>query len=185
MIRFVTTNEDKFQEVFDQMLERGVRIERIDRGYPEIQADSLEKIVRFGATVLDDAIEGDYLIDDSGLFIDALSGFPGPYSSYAFKRIGAAGVLKLLSGVKDRGASFETALLLRRRDEHHTFRGEVRGAITEAARGTGGFGFDPIFVPDGETRTFAEMSVKEKNRYSHRARAAAALLDFLGGTGPR
>jgi XTP/dITP diphosphohydrolase len=183
VIRFVTTNEGKFAEVFDRMLERGIRIERLDRAYPEIQADSLEKIVRFGATVLDDTVQGDYLIDDSGLFVDGLAGFPGPYSSYVFRRIGVAGILKLLAGVADRGATFETVLLLRRKGEHHTFRGEVRGAIADEARGRGGFGFDPIFVPQGEHRTFAEMTLRGKNAYSHRGRAVDALLAFLAKTG--
>lgn len=184
MITFVTTNEGKFKEVFDRLLERGIRIERADRAYPEIQADSLEKIVRFGATVLDEQLPGDYLIDDSGLFIDALNGFPGPYSSYAYKRLGCAGILTLLAGVRDRGAAFETVLLLRRKGEHHTFRGEVRGSIAGAERGRAGFGFDPIFIPDGESRTFAEMDVKEKNRFSHRGRAVEALAGFLA-PGPR
>lgn len=181
MIRFVTTNEGKFKEVFDKFLEHGIRIERLDRGYPEIQADSLEKIVRFGATVLDDQVQGDYLVDDSGLSVDALSGFPGPYSSYVYKRIGTAGILKLLAGGKNRGASFETALLVRRKGEHVTFRGEVRGTIAEGERGKGGFGFDSIFVPEGEARTFAEMTLNEKNLHSHRARAVDALIAFLAG----
>ncbi|MGQ0798000.1 MAG: XTP/dITP diphosphatase [Methanobacteriota archaeon] len=181
MIRFVTTNEGKYREVFDRLLERGIRIERLDRGYPEIQADSLEKIVRFGATVLDDEVRGDYLIDDSGLFVDALYGFPGPYSSYVYKRLGTAGILTLLAGRTDRGASFETAFLLRHGGEHATFRGEVRGTISDRGRGTAGFGFDPIFVPAGQTRTFAEMSLHEKNLSSHRARAVDALVAFLEG----
>jgi len=184
MIRFVTTNEGKFQEVFDKLLGHGIRIERVDRAYPEIQADSLEKIVRFGATELDDQVPGDYLIDDSGLFVDALGGFPGPYSSYAFKRLGCAGILKLLAGVPRRSASFLTVFLLRKGGEHHTFRGEVLGTIADGERGKGGFGFDPIFLPEGETRTFAEMSVTEKNRHSHRGRAADELLRFLVGSQP-
>jgi XTP/dITP diphosphohydrolase len=185
VITFVTTNEGKFREVFDRCLERGIRIERADRSYPEIQADSLEKIVRFGATVLDDQVSGDYVIDDSGLSVDALDGFPGPYSSYAYKRLGCAGILKLLAGARTRGAAFETVLLLRRKGEHHTFRGECRGTIAESERGKSGFGFDPIFIPEGEARTFAEMDVKEKNRFSHRARAVDALLEFLAPAGRR
>lgn len=181
MIRFVTTNEGKFKEVFDRLLEHGIRIEHADRGYPEVQADSLEKIVRFGATVLDDEIEGDYLIDDSGLFVDALNGFPGPYSAYTLKRIGCEGILKLLAGTGTRSAAFEAVFLLRKGGEHHTFRGECRGTIAERPRGKGGFGFDPIFIPEGETRTFAEMTVKEKNVHSHRSRAVDGLLALLTG----
>jgi len=182
MIAFVTTNDGKFQEVFDRLLEKGIRIERLDRGYPEIQADSLEKIVRFGATELDESLKGDYLIDDSGLFVDALDGFPGPYSSYAYKRLGCKGLLRLLEGVRTRTATFQTVFLLRRKGEHHVFRGEVAGTISDRERGTGGFGYDPVFIPAGESRAFAEMTVKEKNAYSHRGRAADALLAFLVGS---
>ena len=177
----MTTNEGKFREVFDKLLEHGIRIEHLDRGYPEIQADSLEKIVRFGATELDAQVQGDYLIDDSGLFVDALSGFPGPYSSYVYKRVGCPGILKLLQGVPRRSASFQTVFLFRKGGEHMTFRGECVGAIAEREQGKAGFGFDPIFVPQGEARTFAEMSLKEKNAYSHRARAVDELLSFLKG----
>lgn len=179
MIQFVTTNEGKFKEVFDRLLERGIRIEHLDRSYPEIQADSLEKIVRFGATVLDDEVRGDYLIDDSGLFVDSLNGFPGPYSAYAYKRIGSKGILRLLEGARVRTATFETVFLLRKGGEHHAFRGACRGTIADAERGKGGFGYDPIFIPEGEARTFGEMSLKEKNDRSHRSRAVDALLEFL------
>lgn len=181
MIQFVTTNEGKFREVFDKLLEDGIRIEHLDRGYPEIQADSLEKILRFGATVLDDEVKGDYLIDDSGLFIDALGGFPGPYSSYAFKKIGCAGILRLMEGASNRKAMFVTVFLLRRAGEHFAFRGEAPGTIADRERGKGGFGFDPVFIPDGDTRTYAEMTLKEKNATSHRGRAVDALLAHLKG----
>lgn len=179
MIAFVTTNQGKFHEVAAKLLEAGIRIRHLDRGYPEVQADSLEKIVRFGATVLDEEVQGDYMIDDSGLFVDALAGFPGPYSAYVYKKIGCAGILKLLEKARDRAATFQTVLLLRRGGEHHTFRGECRGTIPESERGRGGFGFDPIFIPEGQTTTFAEMPVAEKNRHSHRARAVDGLKEFL------
>ena len=152
-----------------------------DRSYPEVQTDRLEKVVRFAATVLDDQIKSDYLIDDSGLFIDAFGGFPGVYSSYVQKRLGCAGILKLLEGAKTRAAAFETVFLLRRGGAHEVFHGECRGTIASGERGRGGFGFDPIFVPEGATKTFAEMTLPEKNRVSHRAKAVAALLADLKG----
>jgi XTP/dITP diphosphohydrolase len=179
VIRFVTTNEGKFREVSALIAAADVRVVHEDRSYPEIQADRLEKVVRFAATILDDQIPGDYLIDDSGLFLDAFGGFPGVYSSYVYKRLGCAGILKLLHDVKVRTAVFETALLLRKGESHDVLHGECRGTIAPAERGTGGFGFDPIFIPEGESRTFAEMSLSEKNRFSHRARAVAALVAHL------
>lgn len=179
MIAFVTTNEGKFREVSGKLLEAGIKLVREDRTYPEIQTDRPEKVVRFAATVLDDQIPGEYLIDDSGLFIDHFGGFPGVYSSYVFKRLGCAGVLKLMEGVRDRGAMFETVFLLRRGGDHEVFHGQCRGTIPDAGRGKGGFGFDPIFVPEGHAKTFAEMTVTEKNAISHRARAVDALVAYL------
>src|SRR5213596_1181353 len=107
VIAFVTTNEGKYREVSAMLADAGVKIVREDRSYPEIQADRLEKVVRFAATVLDDQIRGDYLIDDSGLFLDAFGGFPGVYSSYVHKRLGNPGLLKLLQDAKIRAATFE------------------------------------------------------------------------------
>lgn len=179
MIAFVSTNEGKFREVSSILAEAGVKLVHEDRSYPEIQTDRLEKVVRFAATVLDDQIKGEYLIDDSGLFLDAFGGFPGVYSSYVHKRLGCAGILKLLEGSKTRAAMFETVFLLRRGGAHEVFHGECREMIALEERGRGGFGFDPIFVPEGATKTFAEMSLAEKNRVSHRARAVVALLAYL------
>lgn len=159
--------------------ESGVKLVHADRTYPEVQADRLEKVVRFAATVLDDQVRGDYLIDDSGLSVDALGGFPGVYSSYVYKRLGCKGLLKLMDGVTARGATFETVFLLRQVGAHEVFHGEARGTIADRERGAGGFGFDPIFVPDGATKTYAEMSLAEKNAVSHRGRAVAALLAHL------
>jgi len=183
VIAFVTTNEGKYREVSAILADAGVKIVREDRSYPEIQADRLEKVVRFAATVLDDQIRGDYLIDDSGLFLDAFGGFPGVYSSYVHKRLGNPGLLKLLQDAKTRAATFETVFLLRQGGSHEVFHGECRGTIAAGERGTGGFGFgfDPIFVPEGAAKTFAEMTVTEKNRVSHRARAVVALLAHLRG----
>lgn len=181
-IQFITTNAGKFAEVSEQLLEANVRVVHLDRGYPEIQTDRLEKVLKYAATGLDDEVRDDYLIDDSGLFIEALGGFPGVYSAYVQKRLGNKGVLKLMAGEKYRAAHFETAFLLRRGSDHEVFHGECRGTIAEAERGRGGFGYDPIFIPEGETRTFAEMSVAEKNRMSHRGRAVEALLAHLKAT---
>jgi XTP/dITP diphosphohydrolase len=179
VIAFVTTNEGKFREVSAMLSDAGVKLVREDRSYPEIQADRLEKVVRFAATVLDDQIRGDYLIDDSGFSVDHLGGFPGVYSSYAYKRLGCAGLLKLMEGVRTRAAVFETVFLLRRGGTHEVFHGECRGTVSDRERGKGGFGFDPIFIPEGGTKTFAEMTLSEKNAVSHRGRAAAALLAYL------
>lgn len=178
-IQFITTNAGKFAEVSERCAAANVKLVHLDRSYPEIQTDRLEKVLKYAAAGLDDEVKGDYLIDDSGLFIEALGSFPGVYSAFVQKKLGNRGVLKLMTGETYRAAFFETVLLLRQGDEHEVFHGQCRGTIADAERGKGGFGYDPIFIPDGESRTFGEMTVAEKNKISHRARAVDSLLAFL------
>jgi len=133
------------------------------------------------------------LADDSGLEVDALNGAPGVYSArFAGEPVNYAAnnqkLLRLLAGRNDRTARFRTVLVLAAPDGNTwTVDGTCEGRIIEASRGAGGFGYDPVFVPDGETLTFAEMPAEKKNRISHRARALAAakivwahLLDHAG-----
>lgn len=124
--------------------------------------------------------------DDTGLEVTALNGEPGVYSArYAgpqrLAEDNVAKLLKELTGAADRTARFRTVVALAGADgTMHEFAGEVAGHITEVLRGTGGFGYDPVFVPtEGDGRTFAEMNGTEKNRVSHRARAVEKLLAFL------
>jgi XTP/dITP diphosphohydrolase len=178
-IQFITTNAGKFAEVSERLAAASVKVVHLDRSYPEIQTDRLEKVLKYAATGLDDEVKGDYLIDDSGLFIEALGSFPGVYSAFVQKKLGNRGILRLMAGETYRAAFFETVLLLRQGDEHEVFHGQCRGLIAESERGKGGFGYDPIFIPEGEMRTFGEMSLQEKNAISHRARAVDALLAHL------
>jgi len=182
-VRFVTTNAGKFREARAMLEPAGIALERVDRPYPEVQADRLADVVAFAAEGLAEQVEPPWLIDDSGLFVDALRGFPGAYSSYVFRTIGPRGILRLLRGSTTRAARFETAFLYHDGTSPLAFRGRCRGTIAQAERGSGGFGFDPIFMPSGSTKTFGEMSVAEKNRLSHRAQAAAALVAFLADPG--
>jgi len=126
--------------------------------------------------------------DDTGLEVAALGGAPGVYSArYAGPARSAeanlAKLLRELAGHADRSARFRTVVALALADgTTQEFAGEVAGHIGPAARGTGGFGYDPVFVPaEDDGRTFAEMSGAEKNRISHRARAVAGLLRWLTG----
>ncbi len=159
----------------------GVEVARVDRRYPEVQADRLDDVLAFAADRLAAEVEPPWLIDDSGLFVEALHGFPGVYSSYVYRTIGPPGVLRLLRGAGDRAARFVTAFLYHDGRTVHGFRGVCGGRIARAERGSGGFGFDPIFIPAGSRKTFGEMPLEEKNRVSHRARAARALMAHLSG----
>ena len=120
------------------------------------------------------------VVEDSGLFIKALRNFPGVYSSYVYSTIGVDGILKLLEGVKERSAYFKCviALKLSEKERPVLFKGVCYGSIAEKARGSEGFGFDPIFIPRGYDKTFAE-DIEMKNRVSHRYRAIKKLVENL------
>ncbi|MBC7080230.1 MAG: XTP/dITP diphosphatase [Methanothrix sp.] len=174
MIRFVTSNRGKFIEA--QRILGG--IVQADLGYTEIQADTLEEVVLFGLKELSTRLDSPFIIEDAGLFVEALNGFPGVYSAYVQKTIGNSGILRLMDGIENRAASFRSVVGYSAPGmEPVLFKGELRGVIGFEARGTGGFGYDPIFEVDG--RTLAEMDLEEKNMISHRGRSMKALKRWL------
>jgi XTP/dITP diphosphohydrolase len=122
--------------------------------------------------------------DDSGLLIDALNGAPGVYSArYAGEPKNDTNnlnlVLKNLSGQNNRNAHFKTVIALNLNGEQHLFEGKIYGGITEEPIGKNGFGYDPVFIPEGFTKTFAEMTMDEKSSMSHRGQAIKQLITFL------
>lgn len=120
------------------------------------------------------------VLEDSGLYINALKGFPGPYSSYVFKKIGNEGILKLMRSVKDRTAKFVCVVAFAHpKYGIRLFKGEVKGKISLEVRGSKGFGFDPIFIPEGSNKTFGEMDINEKNMFSHRSKAFKQFFQWL------
>ncbi len=126
------------------------------------------------------------IADDSGLEVDALNGEPGVFSArYAGEHGNHAKnidlLLKNLAGIEDRSAQFRCIITLILGDDIYQFDGIIRGKIIDEKRGTQGFGYDPLFIPDGYDRTFAEMSIEEKNPISHRGLAVAKLIEFLDG----
>jgi XTP/dITP diphosphohydrolase len=162
------------------MKEHGYELEHIKTTYPEIQADTLEETIVPGLNWLMGRYERPIMIDDSGLFIDALKGFPGIFSSYVFRTVGCDGILRLMEGVKNRSARFECCIgFLVPGKEPHISKGVAKGSISEKKAGTGGFGYDPVFVPDGYVKTYAQIEVTEKNKISHRGRAIELFLKEL------
>ncbi len=135
----------------------------------EPQADSITEIARAKAEQAYAALSVPLIVDDTGLFIEALAGFPGPYAAYVQDTIGNDGILRAMSGIENRSAYFATAVAYADANGIHIFEGRVDGEIALSPRGTDGFGYDPIFSV--EEKTLAEMSISEKNRVSHRARA--------------
>lgn len=182
ILYFITGNQHKFKEVLSIIKKEAPRIDlRMASDIPkvEIQDYSLENIAIHAATTISKHFNNDFIIEDAGLFIKYLNGFPGPYSSYVYKTIGCDGILKLLENVSDRRAKFKSVIVLHYRGILKVFVGVTKGNISLKKRGSFGFGFDPIFIPDGSTKTYAEMSLEEKNLVSHRGKAVRKLLKFL------
>lgn len=179
-IVFATRNTGKFREVSEKFREIGIKLKQYDKGYPEIQADRLEEVALYGVRYLSRRIENPFFLEDAGLFIKSLDGFPGVYSAYVYRKIGCEGILKLMEGVEDRRAEFRSIIAYKERGKKtKIFVGVCQGRISTEKRGCKGFGFDPIFIPEGSTRTFGEMNVEEKNMFSHRGKSTQKLILYL------
>jgi XTP/dITP diphosphohydrolase len=187
-----TANPDKAAEIRAVLLDAGLDVELVPRPdeVPEVDetGTTLEDNARLKAVALCEATGLPAVADDTGLEVDALGGAPGVFSArYAGEDATYAdNVRKLLDalvGVEAAGrtARFSTVALARWPDGREVAAiGDVEGVIAPAARGDGGFGYDPLFVPvEGDGRTFAEMSAGEKHRVSHRGRAFRTLADGL------
>ncbi|ELZ19386.1 Ham1 family protein [Haloterrigena salina JCM 13891] len=177
--RFVTGNEGKVREARDYLADLEP-VDQIDYDYTEVQSDSLAEIAAHGAREAFEELGSDepVLVDDAGLFVDALEGFPGPYSAYVEDTVGVERLWRLASEEENRRARFKTVLAYADEDGTETFKGTVAGTLV-APRGEGGFGYDPIFEYNGQT--MAEMSTEEKNAISHRGRALAEFAEWYAG----
>ena len=169
-ITFVSTNQNKFFEVQLILSTQNVSVEFAKISLVEIQSYSLEEIAREKAKTAFAEVGRQVIVEDDGLFIDSLGGFPGPYSSFVFRTIGNDGILKLLTGSANRSAYFRSLIAFYNGITLSIFEGRVDGRISKRVTEGGGWGYDPIFVPDGTDLTFAELK-KSKNEYSHRRRA--------------
>ena len=159
---------------------------QFDKDIPET-AMTLEGNALLKASFVHNTFNLDCFADDTGLEIDALGGKPGVFSArYAGQENNfEANVSKVLNELKDvenRSARFRTVICLIFNSKIHYFEGSIEGAITKERRGNQGFGYDPVFIPDGYNLTFAEMSLEQKNTISHRAIATTKLLEFLNKT---
>jgi non-canonical purine NTP pyrophosphatase (RdgB/HAM1 family) len=172
---FVTSRAEKAAEA----ARLGFSIERLDVDLPEPQALDPSEIVDAKARSAYALLERPVLVEDSGLAIRAWGGFPGALVRWLEKSAGVAAMAKMLDGFADRSATAVCAIAYCDGGEVVSARGEVSGSIAPSPRGSQGFGWDVIFVPDGATRTFAEMAPAEKDRVSHRRRAWDALAARL------
>lgn len=177
-LNVVTHNPGKVKEYQSALGEYGLEMVHVNREYDEVQTPYLEEVVDKGIKQLSKEGLTDFMIDDSGLFVNALKGFPGVYSAYGQKTIGNKGILKLMEGVEDRSAVFKCCIGCRIGDQTVIVTGNCPGYITNEERGTEGFGYDPIFTPNGSL-SFAEIPLEEKNVISHRGVALRLLIDEL------
>ena len=186
-IVFATNNAHKLQEMRQLAGEHFEILSLADidchEELPET-ADTLEGNAAMKAQYVFDHYGFDCFADDTGLEVAALNGAPGVHSArYATDGhddvANTALLLRNLSGQPNRAAQFRTAIALIERGQLRCFEGKVEGAIATALSGSGGFGYDPVLIPNGHSCSFAEMTPEQKNAISHRARAAAALFDYL------
>ena len=184
---FASNNEHKIREInsllgnsFSLLSLRDVNInEDIPEEEPQLEGNALSK-----ARFVFNATGFDVFADDTGLEIYALNGMPGVHSArFAGEKKDSSEniqkVLSMLGSSENRKARFRTVIALILDKKEYLFEGTVEGTITKEIRGSEGFGYDPVFVPEGKTSTFAEMGLAEKNTVSHRARAFEKLRDFL------
>jgi XTP/dITP diphosphohydrolase len=183
LVLFATSNRGKLEEARTILAPFGLSVEQYDGKGVEIQADTNNEVAAFASKGAARAAGRPVLVEDAGLYVDSLKGFPGPYSAYAFKTIGVVGIIALLEspphkkrGKKDRAARFVSSVAYcEPQGEPRLFEGSARGTITTRPRGERGFGFDPIFLPDGGATTFGELTLEEKCAVSHRG---VALREF-------
>jgi XTP/dITP diphosphohydrolase len=192
-IIFASNNQNKVDEIRsvigDQFTILSLKEAGIDIDIPEphqtLEANAKEKCI-----TINNITGNNCFSEDTGLEVEALNGEPGVNSArYAGEeRNNEANILKVLAklqGSNNRSAQFRTVIYLVMDGVEHQFEGICKGSIAETPSGNFGFGYDPIFTPEGATKTFAEMDLSEKNLYSHRGKATAQLLAFLSHIGKK
>lgn len=184
---FATNNPNKIKEV-KELIPKAIELlslddigcqEEIPETAPNIEGNALQK-----ANYIKTIYGYDCFADDTGLEVNALNGEPGVYSArYAGEQKNAHNnMVKLLENLNDktdRSAQFKTVIALKMDSETHTFTGICKGTITKEKTGDKGFGYDPIFQPEGYNQTFAEMELTLKNNIGHRGKAIQELIDFF------
>lgn len=162
----------------------GWPVEAVKLDILEVQSLDLEQVGREKALAAYRAVGKPVVVDDTGMSIAALKGLPGPFVAWFIDQIGPQGILDMVRGKEDRRVEVSTCIGYADENGARTFLGTVRGTLTTELRGESGFGYDPIFVPDGQTKTYAEMTGDEKNAISMRSIAIGKLRDFLSGVRP-
>ncbi len=177
LIYFATTNKEKLKEAANIL---GARVEGVKLDAPEIQSLDVVQVARNKARFYFSRLKQPLFVEDTSLIFSVLNGLPGPYIRDMSEALGNTGLIKLLSGFDDRSAKAVSIIVyLDNEGKEHVFDGVVNGIISESVRGERGFGWDPIFIPDGYTKTFGQMNQSEKNMISMRKLALVKLATFL------
>lgn len=172
----VTGNRGKIAEA---RLALGREIEAVEVDLPEIQGLDLLEILQQKAEVAWEIVQRPLVVEEAGLELLALNGFPGPLVKWMLEAVGAEGVAKTAHALGDPRAVARCALLYRDAERRGVAEGSTCGTLVLPGRGEHGFGWDPVFLPDGETRTFAELVGQEKDAVSHRGKAWRDLTGKL------
>jgi XTP/dITP diphosphohydrolase len=174
---FVSSNENKFQEAERILSNLGVKINFSKTTLEEIQSSSLSEIAEQKVISAYELVQKPVIIEDDGLFIDSLNGFPGPYSSYVYDTIGNKGIMNLLENFEFRNAQFVSIIAyLDDNDSVKLFESSIPGKISSAIK-KGGWGYDPIFIPEKQNKTYAELD--DKNKLSHRYEALKKFANWF------
>lgn len=174
MIYFITSNKNKFEEA-SKIIEG---LEQLDIDLPEIQSIDPEEIIK---AKLDEAIKhhkGEFIVDDTSVYLECLNGLPGPLIKWFLKSLGREGIYNLCNKMNNNNATAKTVVGYTNGKEIKYFSGELKGEVVKP-QGDNNFGWDPIFKPEGHNKTLALMSVDERNKIKMRAQALNKLKNYL------
>lgn len=158
-------------------------LESVPIDLPEIQSLDLREVLRHKARAAAERVDRPVIVEETGLELAALGGFPGPLVKWMLEAIGPEGIARVVSHEGDRRATARCALLYLDGDTEVIAEGQTHGELVLPARGDQGFGWDPVFRPEGSEHTYGEMSPDEKDAISHRGRAWRAFREALAGAG--
>ncbi len=179
-INLATKNMDKYEEMRNILEDYNLDLRVVDLKGTEIQAFSVLSVAEHSAKEIASKTDDAFIVEDSGIYVNSLYGFPGPYSAFVYKTIGLGGIVRLLKNREDKSAEFHSALVYGDKGKVvKSFIGICEGTVSTDLQGELGFGYDPIFIPKGKNKTFAEMELKEKNQISHRSKAARIFAEWL------
>ena len=175
-LTFATSSEGKIKEAQEIL---GIKIKGTSLEIEEIQSLDPIKVARAKALAYFEALKTPLFVEDTSLEFDALNGLPGPYINDMLKALGNQGLCSLLKEGNRKAKAQVTIFYIDSKEKEHVFVGTCEGRLAKTPKGEGGFGWDPIFIPEGETRTFGEMNLSEKNKYSMRKKAFDAFSSWL------